>query len=282
MRFLAALCLSLLVLASAAVSRPRRAASHAAAPVDPNSCAPALDAAEREAALPSRLIHTIALVESGRLLPGGVRAWPWTVNVGGAGLYFDSKAEAVREVVMLQSLGVKSIDVGCMQVSLLYHPDAFASLDEAFDPAANARYASRFLKALHGQLGDWPRAAAAYHSQTPDIGADYERRVMALWPLAPSYQVAAATTAMAPDVDPNGIYTPEFAAELAADAALRLERQAAMHGQTLAPPASRLAQQSATRRHKRVTPATSEDEVAMQPVIDHVLSSGRHLVQLGE
>ncbi len=280
MRLLAALCLSVFVAVGGAAARPRHRPTPVAKPVDPNSCTPALDAAEREAALPARLIHTIALVESGRLLPGGVRAWPWTVNVGGTGLYFDSKVDAVREVVMLQSLGVKSIDVGCMQVSLLYHPDAFATLDMAFDPTANARYASHFLDRLHAQLGDWPRAAAAYHSQTPDIGADYERRVMALWPLAPNYQVASAPALPgASSIDPNGVYTPEFAAELAADASLRREREAAMHGRSITPPgATRLAR---LRHGKRVSPATSEDEVAMQPVLDHVLSSGRHLVQLG-
>ena len=273
MRRCATLLLLLLSLSPVALARskpPRPAPA-----LDPNSCAPALDAAEREAALPSRLIHTIALVESGRVQPAGLRAWPWTINVGGAGLYFGSKAEAVREVVMLQSLGVRSIDVGCMQISLLFHPDAFASLDQAFDPATNAHYAAHFLTRLHAQFGTWPAAAAAYHSQTPEIGADYERRVMALWPLAPSYQVASlpvgrVTLPTAASIDPHRIYTPEFAAQLAADAAARLQRDAALYGA------------NAPGRHGRMSPDVADDEVAMAPVHDHVLSSGRHLVQLGE
>jgi hypothetical protein len=81
----------------------------------------------------------------------------------------------------LQAQGVRSIDVGCMQINLLHHPDAFASLDEAFDPAANAAYAVRFLKALYNQSRDWPTAVATYHSNTPDIAADYQRRVLAVW-----------------------------------------------------------------------------------------------------
>ena len=32
--------------------------------------------------------------------------------------------------------GVRLMDVGCMQVNLQMHPDAFPSLDAAFDPAA--------------------------------------------------------------------------------------------------------------------------------------------------
>lgn len=273
MRHSATLMLLLLCLGPVAHARSRQPK-----PVllpDPNSCAPALDAAEHEAALPSRLIHSIALVESGRVQPGGVRPWPWTVNVGGTGLYFDSKDDAVREVVMLQSLGVRSIDVGCMQISLLFHPDAFANLDQAFDPAANAHYAAGFLNRLHAQFGDWPAAAAAYHSQTPEIGADYERRVMALWPLAPSYQVASRPAGrVAPStaaIDPHGIYTPEFAAQLAADAAARLARDAALYGAN-----------APVRHAGKVSADVADDEVAMAPVHDHVLASGRHLVQLGE
>jgi hypothetical protein len=66
-----------------------------------------------------------------------------------------------------------------MQVNLMNHPNAFASLDEAFDPGANAHYAARFLNALYAASGSWVQATAAYHSETPAIGADYQRRVMA-------------------------------------------------------------------------------------------------------
>ena len=81
----------------------------------------------------------------------------------------------------VQAQGVRSIDVGCMQVNLMHHPNAFASLDAAFDPTANALYAARFLNTLYGTSGSWVQATAAYHSQTPAIGADYQQRVMARW-----------------------------------------------------------------------------------------------------
>ena len=89
---------------------------------------------------------------------------------------------AIAAVQALQAAGIRSIDVGCMQVNLFYHPTAFASLDEAFDPLANARYAARFLAVLYRREGTWPAAAAAYHSQTPALGAAYAQRVMAAWP----------------------------------------------------------------------------------------------------
>jgi hypothetical protein len=127
-------------------------------------------------------LGSIALVESGRLDDHGVaRPWPWTIDVEGRGQFVATKEDAVAAVSALQASGVRSIDVGCMQVNLMYHPNAFASLDEAFDPSANAQYAARFLNTLYGVSGSWVQATAAYHSETPAIGADYQRRVMARW-----------------------------------------------------------------------------------------------------
>ena len=166
---LAALC------ASPAVPLPARAQ-----PASPHAdCEAAIAAAERTPRLPDRLMPAISRVESGRLDPatGRVRPWPWTINVEGAGAFFDSKEQAVAAVRALQARGARSIDVGCMQVNLMHHPAAFATLDEAFDPAANARYAAQFLRALYRQTGNWSLAAANYHSATPSRGEDYQRRV---------------------------------------------------------------------------------------------------------
>ena len=145
-------------------------------------CRAAIAAAERSTGVPDRLMQAIGAVESGRRDPGGlVAAWPWTINAEGVGYFFDSKAEAMAAVTGLRARGVRSIDVGCMQVNLMYHADAFSSLDEAFDPGANARYAGRFLQSLEAKTGSWPGAAAGYHSLTPEVGADYGRKVLALW-----------------------------------------------------------------------------------------------------
>jgi hypothetical protein len=66
-----------------------------------------------------------------------------------------------------------------MQVNLLHHPQAFASLEAAFDPATNIAYAVRFLRDLHARTGDWNQAVAMYHSATPERGLVYQQRVMA-------------------------------------------------------------------------------------------------------
>ena len=44
--------------------------------------------------------------------------------------------------------------------------------------------------------GSWVQATAAYHSQTPAIGADYQQRVMARWQHhGPVFGAAVAQTA---------------------------------------------------------------------------------------
>jgi hypothetical protein len=146
-------------------------------------CETALTTAEYIGRLPPRLLGAIGVTESGRADPGTgrLRPWPWTINAEGEGRFFETKQEAVAAVTVLQARGVRSIDVGCMQVNLMFHPDAFASLDEAFDPRVNARYAARFLNVLYAEGKDWAHAIAAYHSETPVLGDAYRVLVMARW-----------------------------------------------------------------------------------------------------
>lgn len=191
------------------------------APLPGEECLAAIQASERQMRLPPQLLRSIALVESGRADPttGRILPWPWAINVAGTGYFFASSAEAVAAVRALQAKGVRSIDVGCAQVNLLHHPTAFPSLESAFNPAVNADYAARFLKALHGGTGNWPLAAAAYHSKTMERGLAYARRVLAVWPHAnrygqlpvPAPGAVAASTTPASDYS---MYTPEFAARL--------------------------------------------------------------------
>ncbi len=176
-------CLGALLWLAPAKGAEMGALGRAVQPSQTGVCRAAAAAAETAQHVPEAFLSAIAKVESGRADPvtGTLAPWPWTVNAEGVGSFYATKAEAVAAVQALQARGVHSIDVGCLQVNLLHHPEAFASLDQAFDPAANAMYAADFLVALFHQTGSWPLAAAAYHSQTPTIGAPYERRVLAEW-----------------------------------------------------------------------------------------------------
>ncbi len=148
-----------------------------------NPCERAGIAAERAAGLPTGLLLAIGRVESGRwdATRGRMTSWPWAINAAGKGQWFDSKTAAIQTVRTLFDNGVRSIDVGCFQISLMYHPAAFANLDEAFDPDTNARYAARFLLSLYIRTGSWETAVEDYHSAVPMLGFAYRQQVYSTW-----------------------------------------------------------------------------------------------------
>ena len=104
------------------------------------------------------------------------------INAEGQGRFFPDAPAAIAAVRELQGRGVRIIDTGCMQINLHHHPQAFANLEEAFDPVANARYAATFLTRLNETRRDWALTAGHYHSQTPERAEGYRARVLAAWP----------------------------------------------------------------------------------------------------
>jgi hypothetical protein len=145
---------------------------------DWTACGTAIAAAERGSGIPAGLLAAIARVESGRPRPGGGFApWPHAINAGGTGRYPETKGAAIAEVEALRARGIASVDVGCMQVNLFHHPQAFGSLEAAFDPAMNVAYAARFLRDLRARTGNWAEAVAQYHSSEPGRGLAYHSRV---------------------------------------------------------------------------------------------------------
>ncbi len=147
-------------------------------------CLRAIAEAEgRPAWLEEGLLRSIAMVESGYVEPGAKRAvpWPWTINSPAGSFYLSSRVEAIAKVEELQADGITNIDVGCLQVNLQYHPRAFASLEEAFEPAANVAYAVDYLKRLKAAGASVFGAVGRYHSHTPVFGVSYARKVFARW-----------------------------------------------------------------------------------------------------
>ena len=184
MRIAAFLYVLMVSQAAMAMDGPAAEASQPSwAALQTGRCMDALAAAEiRRGTMPG-LMAAIARAESGRPVPPlpGVQPWPWAVNADGAALYFDSKPAAVTWVRLALQRGVRQIDVGCMQINLQSHPNAFASVDDAFEPSSNADYAARFLIRLKADAaGDWAVATGWYHSRTPVLAADYRERVAAI------------------------------------------------------------------------------------------------------
>lgn len=174
MRRICALLLLWLVAAAPPPDWPQRQSAQ---------CTDAIDAAEKAYALPPHLLGTIAKLESGRPITGlgDVRAWPWTIDADGQGIYLDSKAAAVAWAQQALTRNVRFMDLGCMQVNWQLHPGAFASIEDALDPVRNANYAARYLRTLHDEAhGDWNVAVGWYHSHTESLAADYRSRVAAV------------------------------------------------------------------------------------------------------
>lgn len=141
-------------------------------------CERAAREASAATGVPLSVLRAIALTETGRMRDGRAEPWPWATNAAGQGRWFDDRATAEAHVRALRASGVESIDIGCFQVNLRWHGQAFDSVESMFEPSANALYAARFLSDLHDEFGSWAAAAGAYHSRTPELAQRYTRRFL--------------------------------------------------------------------------------------------------------
>ena len=118
--------------------------------------------------IPDNILLGIGLQEAGTRINKQLVVWPWAINAEGRGSFFDTKARAINWVQEQLDGGMRSIDVGCMQVNLRWHPDAFNDLDDAFTPEINVDYAARLLLSHYNATGNWRSASGRYHSKTPE------------------------------------------------------------------------------------------------------------------
>jgi len=156
-------------------------ASPAFAIEDGKICTSAIESVEKNSSIPANVLHAISRVESGRADPISKKltSWPWTVNANGKGYFLNTKEQAIQLVRSLQASGIKSIDVGCMQINLWHHKKAFRNLDEAFEPTTNVAYAAKFLQSLYDDGQSWFKAIGNYHSASPFFHEQYKKKVLA-------------------------------------------------------------------------------------------------------
>ena len=136
----------------------------------------AIEAADRHG-IPREVMLAITTVETQTRRDGVSGPWPWTVNVRGKGFWLDSRAAALLHAQRTLGRGETSFDVGCFQLNFKWHGDAFATIDEMFEPTPSGDYAARFLKGLHEETGDWIRASGLYHSRLEKYGSRYRKLV---------------------------------------------------------------------------------------------------------
>lgn len=138
------------------------------------------DAAAQEAAnrtgVPVDVLLAITRTETGRKGSHGLQPWPWAINEGGKGQWFDSADAALAYANEQISTGVTNIDIGCFQLNHRWHSQGFPSLDAMFDPLQNALYAADFLRRNFDKTSDWSLAAGAYHSGTPEYATRYRKK----------------------------------------------------------------------------------------------------------
>lgn len=120
----------------------------------------------------AKVLAGIALNESG--LNG--RAWPWTLNVAGRGLFFRTREDAYQAIRSLINAGRSDFDVGIMQVNWGYHRQRFASPWDALLPATNIRVAEDILNENYRKTHSVAKAIAYYHSANPTPGQQYLSR----------------------------------------------------------------------------------------------------------
>ena len=128
-----------------------------------NPCTSAIDSAEREYGIPSRLLLSIAITESG---VNGV-PHPWTVHVAGRAFYAPNQAAATRHLRDNKGRLKANAFAGCMQLSVKYHRANFDAPEQMLNPGQNVDYAARFLASLKADYGTWAAAILHYQGGKP-------------------------------------------------------------------------------------------------------------------
>ncbi len=139
---------------------------------------PAYRSVAAEYSVPPALLYSVALTESGNRYHGSRLPWPWTVNHGGKGIYFDTRQEAYDYLSQILKEGQSNFDVGLMQVNWRWNKQVFPSLWEALDPHTNLRGGASILRENYLRLGTFEAAVGAYHSPGDSTRANaYRERV---------------------------------------------------------------------------------------------------------
>lgn len=125
---------------------------------------PAYVLAAYTAGIPSPVLFSVALQESGMMIRGRVLPWPWTLNVAGASYRFANRGAACTALIIaVHEAGFKHVDAGLAQVNMGWNGYRFDSICEALDPYKNLAVAATILKEQFATYGDWTEAAGRYH-----------------------------------------------------------------------------------------------------------------------
>ncbi len=115
--------------------------------------------------IPADVLYAVALTESGQTIDKGLfRPWPWTLNVAGKPQRFVSRNAACRELQHQLTQGIRSIDIGLMQINWRWNHTRLRSPCRALSPYTNLHHGAALLKAAYSVKQTWPAAVGYYHS----------------------------------------------------------------------------------------------------------------------
>ncbi len=115
--------------------------------------------------IPPVILYAIALTESGKTLRSNkYRPWPWTLNVAGVPRRYSTRKAAWKGLLFYLQQGIKSIDIGIMQVNWKYQHKKLGTPWQALEPVNNTQTGARILSAEYKKTGLWKTAIGRYHS----------------------------------------------------------------------------------------------------------------------
>ena len=113
---------------------------------DADLCDQSIEQVAASSSVPRDIIYKVARLESGRNVGGRYVSWPWSLNNGGEGHFFNNSSTALSKLSKLRAQGKTNIDVGCMQLNLRWHAKYFDSEEQMMNPLDNVRYAAGYLE----------------------------------------------------------------------------------------------------------------------------------------
>lgn len=126
------------------------------------------------------LLYAIALAESKKAAGSeSMRPWPWALNIEGKGYLFETREEAETELNNAIAAGIKSIDVGPMQVNLLWNGFRVERPEDLFDIQTSAMVGAAILsEAMLSSPNDKTIGVGRYHNWDADKARVYGTRVL--------------------------------------------------------------------------------------------------------
>ncbi|AMB86030.1 lytic transglycosylase [Pseudomonas agarici] len=141
---------------------------------------PAYQLIARSAGVPSEVLYSVALQESGTRIRGRIVPWPWTLNVAGTGYRFATRHDACQALIIaIQTAGPRRVDVGLGQTNVGANGHRYSSPCEGLDPYKNLSVTAQILAEQKSKGGDWITAAGRYHRPAGGEPAARYRRAFA-------------------------------------------------------------------------------------------------------